>query len=623
MSEDQQNEKSKKKKFEWSDVWPQARELIWRYRKRMVLGFVLLIISRTAGMVLPASTKFLIDDVIGQGKDEYLKWIAIAAIGATTINAATSFTLTVLLGVSGQRAIGELRRRVQRHIGRLPVSYYEDHKSGEMISRIMTDAEGIRNLVGTGFVQMIGGVFSAIIALGVLLWLNWRLTSLTLICLAGFGVVMVVGFSKIRPIFRERGKIQAEVTGRLTESLGGIRVIKAYTSEKREERIFTAGIHRLVRNVAKSMVGVSAITSLSTLIFGIVGVVMSIVGAREVLAGRMTVGEIFMFVMFTGLLVRPLVQMSNIGTQFTEAFAGLDRIREVLGEEAEPETSGAVELPEIEGHIAFEDVNFEYKESQLVLKGVSFDSPAGTTTALVGSSGAGKSTVISLVMGFRHPQQGRITVDGHDLRDVRMDDYRRQIAVVLQDDFLFDGTIADNIAYGRPGAKRADVEQAGRLARCEEFITGFEDGYDTVIGERGVKLSGGQRQRVSIARATLADPRILILDEATSSLDSENEAAIQEGFKRLKEGRTTFVIAHRLSTIRNADQILVMEGGEIVERGSHDQLLAVAGRYRELYEKQYHLQMDQFVNPGEDFVPEPEKPEPPAKKSAGHGMPRD
>ncbi|MCZ6508203.1 MAG: ABC transporter ATP-binding protein [Acidobacteria bacterium] len=617
-------EEKSKKKFEWTDVWPEVRDLVWRYRKRMALGFVLLIISHTAGMVLPASTKFLIDDVIGQGKVEYLKWIAVAAIGATMINAATSFTLTVMLGVAGQRAIVDLRRRVQRHIGRLPVSYYEDHKSGEMISRIMTDAEGVRNLVGTGFVQMIGGIFSAVIALGVLLWLNWRLTSLTLVCLAGFGAVMVVGFSRIRPIFRERGKIQAEVTGRLTESLGGIRVIKAYTAEKREERIFTAGVHRLLRNVAKSMVGVAGITSISTLIFGIVGVVMSIVGAYEVLAGRMTVGEIFMFVMFTGLLVRPLVQMSNIGTQFTEAFAGLDRIREVLSEQAETEISGAVALEQVRGHIIFEKVDFEYNEDRPVLKNVSFDAPAGTTTALVGSSGAGKSTVISLVMGFRHPQEGRVTVDGHDLSDVRMHDYRRRIAVVLQDDFLFDGTIGENIAFGRPGARREDIEEAGRLARCDEFITGFDEGYDTIIGERGVKLSGGQRQRVSIARATLADPSILILDEATSSLDSENEAAIQEGFKRLKQGRTTFVIAHRLSTIRNADQILVMEHGEIVERGTHHELLAAAGRYRELYEKQHHLEMDQFINPGEDFTLESVKDVVPSPQPAtGGGLPRD
>ncbi len=614
----------RKKKFEWSDVWPEARALVWRYRRRMALGFMLLIVSRTAGMVLPASTKFLIDEVIGNGRVELLKWIALAAIGATVVNASMSFTLTVLLGVAGQRAIAELRRKVQVHVGRLPIAYYEDHKSGELISRIMTDAEGIRNLVGTGFVQMVGGLFSSAVALVVLLWLNWRLTSLTLLFLVLFAVVMFQGFAKIRPIFRERGKINAEVTGRLSESLGGIRVIKAYTAEKREERVFTRGVHRLLRNVARSMVGVATITSLSTLIFGIVGVVMSIVGAREVLAGRMTVGDIFMFVVFTGLLVRPLVQMSNIGTQFTEAFAGLDRIREVMAVAAETEEQGSLRLPEIDGHIAFEDVDFAY-DKELVLRDVSFEAPAGTTTALVGSSGAGKSTVISLVMGFRHPKKGRVTVDGHDLRAVRMEDYRRHIAVVLQDDFLFDGTIADNIAYGRPGASRRELEAAGRLARCDEFIDGFDDGYDTVIGERGVKLSGGQRQRVSIARATLADPRILILDEATSSLDSENEAAIQQGFRHLKQGRTTFVIAHRLSTIRNADQILVMEEGRIVERGTHDELLAAGGRYRELYDTQYQLETDRFVNPGED--PSTEREAAPTRPAggavAGRGLPQD
>ncbi len=591
----------KKSKVSLSTVWQESRDLLWKRRRRLVVGFVLLVVSRLTSMVLPATTKFLIDEVIGNRRTELLLWIALAAAGATIISAATSFALTVLLGVAGQRSITDLRLKVQRHVGRLPVRFFEEHKTGELISRIINDAEGIRNLVGTGFVQLLGGMISASVALAVLFWLNWRLTLLTLFLLVLFAVVMVIGFSRLRPIFRQRGKLTADLTGRLTEALSGVRVVKAYTAEKREERIFARYAHRLLRNIAKTMVGISTISSLSGLLFGMVGVVMSIAGAREVLAGRMTVGDIFMFVIFTGLLVSPLIQMSNIGTQITEAFAGLDRIREILTQPTEDEEEMRRQpLGRLEGEVAFDNVSFAYQPDQPVLKGISFRAPAGTTTALVGPSGAGKSTVISLVMAFRRPNEGRITVDGFDLTEVRLRDYRAQLAVVLQDDFLFDGTIAENIAYSRPGATAEEISEAGRLARCDEFIEGFEAGYDTVIGERGVKLSGGQRQRVTIARAMLADPRILILDEATSSLDSENEALIQEGLRTLKEGRTSFVIAHRLSTIRNADQILVMQEGEILERGTHQELLTAAGRYRELYERQYRIETDLFVNPGED-----------------------
>ncbi len=590
-----------KRRLTLSTVWRESKELLWKRRRRLGLGLALLVVSRLSGMVLPASSKFLIDEVIGNQRTDLLLWIALAAGGATVIQAATSFVLTVLLGVAGQRSITELRLKVQRHVGRLPVRFFEEHKSGELISRIINDAEGIRNLVGTGFVHLLGGLVSATVALGVLFWLNWRLTLLTLSLLLLFAVVMVVGFSRLRPIFRKRGELMAEMTGRLNEALSGVRVVKAYTAEKREERIFAHAAHRLLRNIARTMVGISTITSLSGLLFGLVGIAMSIAGVREVLAGRMTIGDIFMFVVFTGLLVSPLVQMSNIGTQITEAFAGLDRIQEVLSQPTEDQDEARRRpLARLEGEVVFEDVSFEYRPDQPVLKNVSFHAEAGTTTALVGPSGAGKSTIISLVMAFRGPKEGRILVDGIDLSEVRLRDYRSQLAVVLQDDFLFDGTIAENIAYSRPGATAEEIAEAGRLARCDEFVDGFEDGYDTVIGERGVKLSGGQRQRVTIARAMLADPRILILDEATSSLDSENELLIQEGLRTLKQGRTSFVIAHRLSTIRNADQILVMEKGEIVERGTHQELLAAAGRYRELYEKQYRLESDQFINPGED-----------------------
>jgi subfamily B ATP-binding cassette protein MsbA len=600
------DESESKKKVTWAAVWHESRELLWARRGRLAFGLLLLVISRLAGMVLPALTKVIIDDVIGGQRAELLPWIALVAGAAIVVQAATSFFLTVLLGVAGQRSITDLRRRVQQHIARLPVQYFEDNKSGELISRVMHDAEGVRNLVGTGFVQLIGGLFTASIAFCVLLWLNWRFTLLTLFLIGIFGVVLVIGFSRLRPIFRERNKIYAEVTGRLAESLSGVRVVKAYTAEKREERIFAQGVHRLLRNIVRSMVGVSTISSLSSLLFGLVGLAMAVAGAREVLAGRMSIGDIFMFVIFTGMLVTPLIQMSNIGTQITEAFAGLDRVREVLALEREDAGDASRSaIGTVRGDIAFESVSFEYTSGVPVLRGVSFVSPAGTTTALVGPSGAGKSTIIALVMAFRYPTQGRVTIDGRDLRKVRLREYRAQLAVVLQDEFLFDGTIADNIAYGRPGATLEQIAQAGRLSRCDEFIEGLKDGYQTVIGERGVKLSGGQRQRVAIARAILADPRILILDEATSSLDSENEALIQEGLQTLKRGRTTLVIAHRLSTIRNADQILVMKEGEIVERGSHRELLDLRGVYRQLYERQYKNEQDLFINPGEDFSDQP------------------
>jgi ABC-type multidrug transport system fused ATPase/permease subunit len=463
-------ETEQKRSLSWDEVWGESRELLWARRWRLLFGFGLLLISRLAGMVLPASTKILIDEVIGKQRSDLLLWIALAAGIATLIQAGTSFALAVILGVAGQRAITDLRRQVQAHMGRLPVAYFEENKTGELISRILNDAQGIRNLVGTGFVQLLGGMITATVALGVLFWLNWRLTLLTLVLIVLFGVVLVVGFSRLRPIFRERGKLMADLSGRLTESINGIRVVKAYTAEKREERTFARAAHKLLRNIVRSMIGVSAIGSLSSLLFGLVGITMSIAGAHEVLAGRMTVGDIFMFVVFTGLLVAPLVQMSNIGTQITEAFAGLDRIREVLLQEPEARILGGYrKLGRVHGDIVFDHVSFEYKPGVPVLTDVSFEAMAGTTTALVGSSGAGKSTIISLVMAFRAPQEGRITVDGHDLREVSLRDYRSQLAVVLQDEFLFDGTIGENIAYGQPGASLESIESAGRLARCDEF----------------------------------------------------------------------------------------------------------------------------------------------------------
>ncbi|HEX4899570.1 MAG TPA: ABC transporter ATP-binding protein [Pyrinomonadaceae bacterium] len=606
----------KKKRVTAATAWRDARELIWTHRYRLMVGMLLMLINRLVGLVLPASSKYLIDDVVLKQRSDLLIPLALAAGAATLVQAFTSFTLSQVLGVAAQRAITDMRKRVQEHVARLPIRYFDSTQTGVLISRIMNDAEGIRNLVGTGLVQLIGGLVSAAIAMIVLFYLNWRLTSITLLALAAFGGVMALAFKKLRPLFRERGKIHAEVTGRLTESLGGIRIVKAYAAEKREELVFARGAHRLFRNVARSMTAVSGVTAFSTIIVGVVGVILILVGGQAVLAGQMTLGDLFMYMIFTGLVAAPLVEIASIGTQITEAFAGLDRIREIqqmATEDADEAQRAGLET--ITGEIAFRDVSFEYNDDSPVLRHVSFVAPAGSTTALVGSSGSGKSTLISLVMAFNRPLTGEVTVDGRNLASIRLKDYRNQLGVVLQDNFLFDGTIAENIGFSHPHATREEIIAASRIAHCEEFIAGFADGYDTIVGERGVKLSGGQRQRVAIARAILAKPKILILDEATSSLDSESEAMIQDGLQTLRRGRTTFVIAHRLSTIRSADQILVLEGGEIVERGTHEELLAAAGRYKQLYDKQYLFERNQFINPGEDFTPELPKATPAAADS--------
>ena len=562
-----------------------------------------MLVNRLVGLVLPATSKFLIDDVIGKGRSDLLMPLALAAGAATIVQAVTSFALSQVLGVAAQRAITDMRRRIEAHVARLPVRYFDSTQAGVLISRIMSDAEGIRNIVGTGLVQLTGSVVTAVIALGILFYLNWWLTLATLLALAAFGGAMAVAFNRLRPLFRERGKINAEVTGRLNETLGGIRIVKTYTAEKREELVFTKGVHRLFRNIAKSITGVSAITAFSTVVVGIIGVIMIVIGGRAILTGAMTLGDFVLYLVLTGLMAAPVVQIASIGTQISEAFAGLDRIRELLEMDTEDEEdSQKAALGAIDGEIVFDHVSFEYNTGVPVLKDVSFRAPAGTTTALVGSSGSGKSTLISLVMAFNRPATGRLLVDGRDLTTVRLRDYRSQIGVVLQDNFLFDGTVGDNIKYGRPDATDEQIREVARIAHADEFIDGFEKGYDTVVGERGVKLSGGQRQRVAIARAILADPRILVLDEATSSLDSESEALIQDGLHSLRQGRTTFVIAHRLSTIRSADQILVLEHGEIVERGTHRELLALNGRYRTLHDKQYDLESDRFVNPGEELT---------------------
>jgi len=594
-----------------SAAWREARDLIWSHRKRLGLGLGLMLVSRVAGLVLPASSKWLIDEVIGKNRADLLMPIALAAGAATLVQAATSFVLSQILGVAAQRAITDMRKRVQARVMHLPVRYFDSTQTGVLVSRIMNDAEGIRNLVGSGLVQLVGGVVTATMGLIVLFWLNWHLTVVTILALAAFGGGMAYAFNTLRPLFKERGKITGEVTGRLTEALGGIRVVKSYTAEKREEIVFTGGAHRLFRNIAKSMTGVSATTAGSTVIIGVIGVLMIWLGGRAILTGEMTLGDLVMYIFFIGLVAAPLVSIASIGTQITEAFAGLDRIREILDMPTETdEDASRASIERLKGEVIFDDVSFEYNPGVPVLNHVSFTAPAGTTTALVGSSGSGKSTLISLVMAFNRPSSGRILVDGRDLAGVRLGEYRSQLASVLQENFLFDGTIVENVGYARPGASREEVIEACRVAHCDEFIKAFPQGYDTVVGERGIKLSGGQRQRVSIARAILANPRVLILDEATSSLDSESEEMIQDGLRNLRAGRTTFVIAHRLSTIRSSDQILVLEGGVIVERGTHPELLAANGRYRQLYDKQYKFETDRFINPGEDFTPEPEKVKP-------------
>ena len=593
-----------RKKIDLAVVRREAKDLVWDHRRTLFIGLALTFINRVVGFVLPASSKWLIDDVIGEGRADLLLPIAGAAAAATIIQAASRFALAQIVSVAAQRAIANMRRHVQDHVLRLPVAYYDSTKTGVLISRIMTDAEGIRNLVGTGLVQLVGGLFTAVVALVWLFVLNWSLTLLSFVLLGTFAGSMWFAFKKLRPIFRKRGEIRAEVTGRLGEGLGGIRVLKTYTAERREARTFTRGVHRLFRNVATTITGTSAIQSFSSMIVGGISVLIMVVGGRAILAGTMTLGDLIMYTFLVGMLAAPLVQIAGIGTQITEAFAGLDRIREVLGETTEDEEEAdKAKLDEVAGAIEFRNVDFEYEEGVPVLRNVSFSAPAGTTTALVGPSGAGKSTVISLVMAFARPKSGQVFVDGRDLTDVRLKAYRSNLGVVLQENFLFDGTIRDNIAFSHPWATDEEIKAAARIAHCDEFIERFEDGYETIVGERGVKLSGGQRQRVAIARAILADPRVLILDEATSSLDSESEAMIRDGINSLRRGRTTFVIAHRLSTIRSADQILVMDDGEIVECGTHGELIQHAGLYRRLYEKQYGIEQDTYVNPGEELRP--------------------
>jgi subfamily B ATP-binding cassette protein MsbA len=589
----------KKKKFDWAQL-PDVIALIKPRRGIIALGFVLMIVNRLCGLVLPASTKYLLDNVMLKHQYFMLKPIVGAVLGATIVQGVTSYTLTQLLSKSSWRMIAELREKLQAHIGRLAVSFYDENKTGVLISRIMSDVEGVRNLLGTGLIEFAGGIMTALFALVYLLRTSVLMTCVAAGVLLVFGGALSYAFKTIRPIFRERPKINAEVTGRLAESLGGVRVVKGYHAEDREERVFAEGANRLLENVLKTLTATSLMSLSATTLMGIVSALIMYLGARQILAGSMTPGTFISFTGFLALLIAPVFQIVGIGPQITEALAGLERTREVLNEKMEDEDPRrTVTLGRINGHVQFEGVSFAYDTGKEVLHDVSFDSQPGTVTALVGPSGAGKSTVIGLIAAFYVPEKGRVLVDDVDLSTVKIDSFRTQLGVVLQDTFLFDGSIRENVAFSRPGATDEEVLAACRIARVDEFAENYENGYDTVVGERGVKLSGGQRQRVSIARAILADPRILILDEATSSLDSESEAFIQEGLRYLMRGRTTFVIAHRLSTVRRADQILVIEAGRIIERGTHETLYALNGRYFDLYTRQHGLETNLFLAPGE------------------------
>ena len=596
-------QKKQKRKNAWKNL-PDVWALIKPRRGLLALGFVLMAVNRVAGLVLPASTKYFVDNVISKRQIQLLTPIVLAVLAATVLQGLTSFTLTQLLSKSAQKMITELRRQVQAHIGRLPVSFYDANKTGVLVSRIMSDVEGVRNLIGTGLVEFVGGLMTAIFALVYLIHTSVTMTALAFGILLVFGVGINKAFKTIRPIFRARPKINAEVTGRLTESLGGVRVVKGYHAEEREEGVFSAGVQRLLENVLKTLTATSLMSLSGAGLMGLVSALIMEFGGHKVLSGGMTLGQFFSFNIFLGLLVAPVFQIVAIGTQITEAITGLERTREILNEAQEDaDPNRKVKLGRITGYVAMEDVSFSYDSRKEVLRDISFESEPGTVTALVGPSGAGKSTIIGLIAAFYVPKSGRVLVDGVDLSAVKLNSYRTQLGVVLQETFLFDGTIRENVAFAKPEASDEEIMAACRIARVDEFAESFEKKYDTVVGERGVRLSGGQKQRVSIARAILADPRILILDEATSSLDSESEALIQEGLRYLMRGRTTFVIAHRLSTIRRAEQILVIEAGHIIERGTHESLYALGGRYFDLYTKQHAVETNLFLAPGEGDAP--------------------
>lgn len=571
--------------FRWA-----LHNIIWPRRKTIFIGLGLILLTRPAGLVLPAATKYLLDDVVGKGDLQLLKLLLAAIVGSLIIQAVGSFLLTRILSVEAQYLISELRVKVQKKVLSLPIRFFDNTKSGALVSRIMTDVEGVRNLVGTGLVQLVGGTLTSIISIFFLINISPAMTAFTLIPIGVFAFVALKAFGKIRPIFRERGKLNAEVTGRLTETLNGVRVIKGFNAEESENRTFENGAHRLYENVKASLTATAFVTSMGTFLIGLASTGVLGMGVYYIIQGEMTAGELLSFIAFLGFMIAPIVQMSNIGSQLTEAFAGLDRTEEIMQMDPENlEDERPIKLEQVHGDIQFKEVSFSYEEDKEVLHQISFDAPQGSVIALVGSSGSGKSTIAGLAATFLKPQSGLITIDGQDLSKVDLPSYRKHLGVVLQDDFLFEGTIRENILFPRPDATEAELMEAVKGAYVNEFTDRFEDGLDTVIGERGVKLSGGQKQRISIARALLANPRIIILDEATSNLDTESELFIQKSLGILMKGRTTFVIAHRLSTIRQADQILVIEGGNIAERGTHDELIAKQGRYYDLYTYQSRI----------------------------------
>ncbi|MGB5556041.1 MAG: ABC transporter ATP-binding protein [Flavobacteriaceae bacterium] len=566
------------------------KTIIWPRRNLVFLGLLLIVISKAASFVAPLSLKYLMDDIIPNKDVDFLKLLVGAVALAILVQAVTSFLLTKILSVQAQYLISELRAQVQKKVLSLPIRFFDNTKSGALVSRIMTDVEGVRNLIGTGLVDLVGGTITAIVSLILLLRISWSMTLFTLLPLAIFAFVALKAFKIIRPIFRNRGKINAEVTGRLTETLGGVRVIKGFNAEAQENLIFEEGVAKLFNNVKKSLTATAFMTSSSTFLLGIATAGIMGIGGYKIMMDELTIGEFLTFTFLLGLMVAPIVQMSNIGSQLTEALAGLDRTEELMNMTPESdEENRTMVLENLKGDIVFDDVSFAYEEDKEVLHNISFKANSGDVIALVGSSGSGKSTIAGLAATFLNPQSGVISIDGKDLSKVNLNSFRKNLGVVLQDEFLFEGTIRDNILFPRPNATEEELLAAVKAAYVDEFTDRFEDGLETLIGERGVKLSGGQRQRIAIARAVLADPKILILDEATSNLDTESESLIQRSLATLTEGRTTFVIAHRLSTIRKADQILVIEDGRIAEQGTHDELIATEGRYYNLFTYQARI----------------------------------
>jgi ABC-type multidrug transport system fused ATPase/permease subunit len=600
MAEDTKKKRMDKARFR--AVLKDAGEIIWRSRLRLAIGIPLLLANRLSSIVLPYLSKLLYDNVLAKGHVELLPKLALVSAGVALFGGVTDYALAQILGIAAQRSITELRTRLQQHVQRLPIRYFDATKTGVLVSRVMNDAEGIRNLVGTGLAQVFGGIVTAGFASFFLFHFSARLASMVFLAFFAFAGIMFWAFSTARPMFRKRGEVYGDVTGRLTEGFSGIRIVKAYTAEEHEEKVFGEGAKKLLNLIVGTMRTISTAGAMTTFLVGAVGAVVMFVGGHQVVSHKMSPGDLIAFTLYLALVIGPVVQIVSIGTQLSEAFAGLERMREVFGETREDEQDAAkAATPDIDGTVEFRDVWFEYTAGVPVLKNINLIAPAGKSIALVGPSGSGKSTMISLIAAFHRPTQGEVFVDGKPLSTFRLNDYRSHLGIVPQDSFLFAESIYENISLGNPTASREEVLRAAQIAHVDEFTEAFADKYDTIVGERGVRLSGGQKQRVAIARAIVANPRILILDEATSSLDSESEALIQDGLNALMKGRTTFVIAHRLSTIRNADQILVLEDGQITERGTHRELMVLGGRYRSLYEKQYGVAINRFVNEGEEL----------------------